>query len=197
MAAKQLKIVQNIKDKRILTWTEALSKRDEYRSGTLFIEESTGKRIKLELDQLGAADLYKVKGVSDREKTLMIENQALQERLALYERMPASATTDVKGPDVVITAPGPEETPLPEPPSDLDPIESVLPESEEDTSIDFQPEPKIYTEAELSKLKKEKLIVHAHELNVNVDLPDKARKDVLIGLCLDEQKAYLERKESL
>lgn len=186
---RKLKIVQRVADKKIMTWTEVLAKKEGFRSGTITIDED-GNTTRLELDQLGSADYLQLPGIPQREKALMAENQALQARLAMYEKgMNTTVGTSVPEPaslDGVIPplADAGEETPLPQP---LD-LTDVAPVDEE--AIAFAPEPEMKTKSQLGRLTNEKLVVHAHSIDSQVNVPDDAIKRELIEICLDLQKKY-------
>lgn len=191
---RKLKIVQRVADKKIMTWTEVLAKKQGFRSGTITVDEE-GNTTHLELDQLGSTDYLQLPGIPEREKALMTENQALQARLAQYE----------KGQTVtpqILPPPQPASTDGITPPSG-DAGEEVVPDvldltgaaAVDEPAIQFQPEPKMYTRSQLGRMTNEKLVVHAHDVKRTVNVPDDAVKRELVELCLDLQDEYQKNKE--
>jgi len=197
-AVKTQRIVQRITDGLILTWSPVLAKRTDFRGGTVHLDKN-GKHVKLDLDSLGSADLARAPGISERERTLMEQNQALQARLKALEggAVTTTAANTTLTPTGLITADAQAETPLPPPPDNLKPIDlSAPPPAPVEESIEFQPEPTMITEPGLRRLNKEQLIVHAHDVKRTVNLPDAASKGDLVEICLELQTQYMANLES-
>jgi len=173
---RKIRIVKNVKDGKVLTWTPLLSKHEDYFSGWRFIYDDDSMIDEMDKTQPMLVDKTTA---SAREQKLIEENSKLMEQLAQYEKPKGSNHVD--SPDTV-PIPTLEEHGIQ---NDLS--MAALPEAEEE-AISFQPEAPSYSKTKLNKMKREDLIIHAHDLDRDINLPDNAIREDLINICIDLQK---------
>jgi hypothetical protein len=129
--------------------------------------------------------------ITEREKSLIDENARLREQLANAQGMnfskPQQAKTAAPAAETLL----PGETPLPSDKPEVINL-AAIPE-EELEPVKFAPEPTIYSDSQLNRMRKEDLFSHAKDLNRAVVIPDGVSRPDLVQICIAEQKAYVER----
>lgn len=184
---RKLRIVKNVNDGKVLTWTPLLSKHEDYFNGWRHIY-SDGS-IKDEIDKSQPIQVDSTTA-SARERRLIEENAKLMEELANLQKaqdgvIPATA---VDSPDTVPLDVAAESLIK----NDLS--MAALGEAEAE-KITFRPEAEILSKTKLNTMKKEEIIVHCHDLDRTIDLPDESTRSELINLCVDIQERVKKERE--
>lgn len=113
--------------------------------------------------------------MSQRERSLIAENARLRNQLATAQGIMEPGEVPLPPMNLGIDLTNVLDDPTVEMPTD-------------DVRIDLPEGVTLIAKKDLHLMKKENLILHAHRLNPNIDIPDRADKATLVDLCLEMQK---------
>ena len=178
---RKVRILQR-DDGVVFTHTKVLEANPRMRPGWKVVHEGdTPDEIVLDAATVQQLD---PNTTSAREHALIEQNALLREQLAQMQGM-LNNPLSVPTPEIPEQ---PGETPIPAPPPDIPDL--TTPGEIKEESIPFRPEPEMYSESAMGRMKNDDLIVYAKDLNNDVEIPAEYTKESLVELCLAQQEVY-------